>query len=194
MPHQPSDLEMTHQLSEILAQVSALSERVTHLEAQLSLVADIDRYHRLQELLAAGNFKEADCETVKVLLDAAGQTSKETLTPEDIQNFPCSTLRIIDRLWRKYTQGRFGFSVQLRIYQQLGGDLNSLMRQDLQPIVNLGEQIGWHKNNQWRTDSYEQWDFTLSAPEGCFPAIWWKSPYGLKMVTYFFTRLMTCEL
>ncbi|MFN9318845.1 MAG: GUN4 domain-containing protein, partial [Microcystis sp.] len=26
------------------------------------------------------------------------------------------------------------------------------------------------------------------------PALWWKSPYGLKMVTFCFTRLIECDL
>lgn len=42
------------------------------------------------------------------------------LDVEHIQNFPCQDLRNIDHLWVKYSEGRFGFSVQKKIYLDCG--------------------------------------------------------------------------
>ena len=37
-------------------------------------------------------------------------------------NFPCDDLRTIDQLWVHYSNGKFGFSVQKKIYMdELGG-------------------------------------------------------------------------
>ncbi|MBP0016279.1 MAG: GUN4 domain-containing protein [Cyanobacteria bacterium SBLK] len=46
---------------------------------------------------------------------------KGLLNVQSIDNFPCEDLREIDQLWIHYSKGRFGFSVQKRIYQGLGG-------------------------------------------------------------------------
>ena len=51
---------------------------------------------------------------------AVAKREKE-LDVNSIDNFPCEDLRTIDQLWVKYSDGRFGFSVQKRIYQNLGG-------------------------------------------------------------------------
>lgn len=157
------------------------------------LVSDVNLYERLRDFLAAGNFKEADEETTKVILEVAGK-ERETLTPEDIQKFSCSVLRIIDRLWLTYSNERFGFSVQVGIYRSGGGSMDTLLTQNMEVMRSFADRIGWRKNNKVQFDNYDNWDFTLSAPVGCFPAHWWRSPYGLKMVNYYFTRLMTCEL
>ncbi|HYX15858.1 MAG TPA: GUN4 domain-containing protein [Nostoc sp.] len=40
---------------------------------------------------------------------------------KSIENFPCTDLRTIDRLWVKYSNGHFCFSVQKRIWLECGG-------------------------------------------------------------------------
>ena len=174
-----------------------LEDRVAKLEQRLDtmqlLLSDFYRYGKLQNSLLAGDFKAADEETVKIILEVSGQ-DRDTLTPDIIQKFPCDILRVIDRLWDTYSQGRFGFSTQLRIYQKLGGNINTLRAQDNSFLFKFGDQVGWRVNGQWQSETYDQWDFSLAAPEGCFPAAWWNSPYGAKMVNYCFTRLLTCDL
>ena len=170
-----------------------ISERVARLEDKLILVSDVDRYGKLQDLLAAGKFKEADQETTRVILEVAAK-ERDTLTPEDIQKFPCSVLRIIDRLWLTYSKERFGFSVQVRLYRDQGGTMDTLLTQNMEVMKSFAARIGWFKDNKGQFDNYDNWDFTLEAPVGCFPANWWKSPYGLKMVNFYFTRLFACEL
>ena len=174
-----------------------LEERVAKLEQRLDtmqlLLSDFYRYGKLQNFLITGDFKAADEETVNVILEVAGQ-ERDTLSPDIFQKFPCDVLRVIDKLWDVYSNGRFCYSKQLRIYQDLGGSLNSLRAQDNSFLFKFGDQVGWRANGQWRDETYDQWDFSLEAPEGCFPAIWWKSPYGQKMVNYCFTRFLACDL
>ncbi|AFZ59278.1 GUN4 domain-containing protein [Anabaena cylindrica FACHB-243] len=80
------------------------------------------QYKQLLEHLAAGNWREADEETAKMMLKVANQESQGYLDVDAIQKFPCSDLRIIDQLWVQYSDGRFGFSVQKRIYEAQGKD------------------------------------------------------------------------
>ena len=174
-----------------------LEQRVAELEQRLDnmkmLLSDVYRYGKLQKLLIAGDFKAADEETSNVLLEVAGQ-DRDSLTPDMFQKFPCDVLRVIDQLWITYSKGRFGFSAQLRIYQSGGGDINTLRAQDNSFLAKFGDRVGWCVNGKWQAEMYDQWDFSLSAPEGCFPAAWWNSPYGAKMVNYCFTRFLACDL
>ncbi|MFM6371884.1 MAG: GUN4 domain-containing protein, partial [Dolichospermum sp.] len=89
---------------------------------EVELKSDVGMdYRKLRDLLQAGKWKEADKETLRVMLAVAKREKEGWLDVESIDNFPCADLSIIDKLWVKYSDGRFGFSVQKRIYQSLGG-------------------------------------------------------------------------
>ena len=102
-------------------------------------------YTHLHDLLAAHRWKEADEETAKKILEVAGQTEQGWLFVEDIDNLPCEDLRTIDRLWVRYSDGRFGFSVQARIYGELGGT-----REYNRKIWEaFGDSVGWRRGGEW---------------------------------------------
>ncbi|MEM9541322.1 MAG: serine/threonine-protein kinase [Cyanobacteria bacterium P01_E01_bin.42] len=128
-------------------------------------------YRKLQRLLAAGKWKEADKETKRVMLKVAKREKEGWLDREQIDNFPCEDLRTIDQLWVYYSKGHFGFSVQKRIYQGLGGtrDYNK------QVWENFADTVGWRVNGNWLF--YLELTFSLSAPEGNLP--WGIDCYGL---------------
>ncbi|MGC8452340.1 MAG: GUN4 domain-containing protein [Cylindrospermopsis raciborskii] len=66
---------------------------------------------KLNSLLQAQNFKEADLETRKIMLAVAKREKEGYLRIEDAEKFPCKELRSIDKLWLKYSRGKFGISV-----------------------------------------------------------------------------------
>ncbi|MFN7657566.1 MAG: GUN4 domain-containing protein, partial [Dolichospermum sp.] len=102
-------------------------------------------YSKLCDYHEQGKFKEADEETRRVMLAVAKREKEGWLDIKDIDNFPCADLRTIDQLWGKYSDGKFGFSVQKRIYQSLGGtrEYNSeIWRQ-------FGDKVGWRKGGNW---------------------------------------------
>ena len=185
--------EETPNLAEILNEVKLLKDKVTNLEEKLKLVSDINRYSQLQEYLKAGKFKEADQETSRVILDAVNR-SRDDLTPNDMKQLPCTILQVIDKLWRDYSNDRFGLSIQLSLYMEVGGSIDTLRAQNMGILEKYGDRVGWRKNGKWEGGNYDNWDLSLSAPEGTFPALWWKSPYGFKMATFCFMRLIECDL
>jgi hypothetical protein len=188
----PSDLNT--RLTNLEKQLSQLTTTIENIQEQLILVPDITRYNNLSKFLKEQNFKKADQETTKVMLEVA-QEDRDNLTPDDISKYPCNSLGVIDQLWQKYSNNHFGFSIQLKHYYDVGGTLDTIRSQDIKIIKKFADKIGWlNEKEQAKFDVYDSWDFSLAAPEGCFPAHWWKSPYGLKMVTYFFARLIACEL
>jgi len=121
-------------------------------------------YTNLRNLLAAKKWQEADRETLRVMLKVAGMEEEGWLDRKSIEKFPCEDLRTIDQLWVKYSNGRFGFSVQKRIYQSLGGT----SKYDREVWEKFGDKVGWRKNG-WLF--YKDLTYEEKAPEANLPVI-----------------------
>ncbi|WP_410175078.1 GUN4 domain-containing protein [Nodularia spumigena] len=66
-------------------------------------------------------------------------------------------------MWVKYSNGRFGFSVQKRIYQSLGGT-----REYNREIWEaFGDKVGWRKGGNWL--HYTDITFDIKSPEAHLP-------------------------
>ncbi|MCC3593546.1 serine/threonine-protein kinase [Microcoleus sp. PH2017_28_MFU_U_A] len=122
-------------------------------------------YINLRNLLAAKKWKEADEETARVMLKVAGRDKEGWLDAESIQKFPCEDLRTIDQLWVEYSNGRFGFSAQKRIYQSLGGT----SQYDSEIWEKFGDKVGWRKNNEW--PHYYELTFSETAVQAHLPVL-----------------------
>jgi flagellar biosynthesis chaperone FliJ len=216
---QNMEFELNQQLSKIQAQLEQLEQRILKLEknnnesnaassfsvnepseitTEISelkdnffLVSDIYRYRNLQNYLAEKKWSEADTETLDLILKIT-EKEIEDLSPEDIKLFPCKDLMTIDQLWRKHSENHFGFSIQLSVYQELGGNLDTTVEQNQELIAKWGDHLGWRENNRWLKCS--ELDYSLNAPVGCHPSRWWNSPYGSKMTNFFLGRLISCNL
>ena len=79
------------------------------------------RYFELAYYLQTQQWKAADQETYSVMKTVGDRSQKGYLDFDDIRNFPCADLRVIDQLWLRYSNGHFGFSVQKEIYLNCGG-------------------------------------------------------------------------
>ncbi|MDZ8091152.1 MULTISPECIES: GUN4 domain-containing protein [unclassified Nostoc] len=145
----------------------SVDEVIQALNAEnLNSAVGID-YTILQKLLASGKWREADQETWKLMLKISHREKECYLRVEDIKQFPCQDLLTIDRLWVKYSNGRFGFSIQKQIWDSVGGKPDL----DLETWKYFGESLGWRIKNNWKP--YEFLSFTLTAAVGQLPrAIW----------------------
>ncbi|MEG5067500.1 serine/threonine-protein kinase, partial [Microcoleus sp. B3-A4] len=135
---------------------------VADVSVQLKSARGVD-YTRLRDLLAAGKWQEADEETLKVMLKAGRREKEGWFDRESIENFPCDDLRTIDQFWVKYSQGRFGFSVQKKIWLEVGGKV------DYETECKLGDRVGWRKGCSWLNKS--DLTFNKQAPTGHLPRI-----------------------
>jgi O-acetyl-ADP-ribose deacetylase (regulator of RNase III) len=130
---------------------------------RLSSERSID-YTRLRDLLAAGRWKEADQETTAIMLRVSSREAEGWLREEDIEKFPCTDLLTIDQLWVKYSEGRFGFSVQKRIWENLGGTNNA----HIEIFGSFCERVGWRiRDRYWLF--YSDLTFNTTAPVGHLP-------------------------
>ncbi|MGF1516088.1 MAG: GUN4 domain-containing protein [Elainellaceae cyanobacterium] len=195
--------QMTDQMATMrqdMGQLSKLPDKVEQLERRLMVVGDLYRYDTLHEQLAAKEWFYADRETVNLIAAIANVSELEDLSPRDIRGFSCGELQVIDRLWSTYSEGRFGFSVQVEIYQEMGGTLETTIGEDQDLIQRWGAALGWRSGVTEQKPGGDRWRqcdelaFSLEAPRGCHPSRWWNSPYGSRMTNYFLHRLITCEL
>ena len=143
----------------------SMGEWLRLLEKEKDIEEEIPpRYERLRDLLATQNWKEADMETARVMLQVAGRQKEGWLDTESIEKFPGEDLRTIDQLWLKYSNGRFGFSVQKRIYQNFGGT----KEYNREIWESFGDYVGWRVKQEWVW--YDNLTFDFSAPEGHLPS------------------------
>lgn len=169
----------------------------SEVEVPLESEKGID-YTRLRDLLAAGNWQEADIETRKKMLEVMEQQHRGYLDNEDIENFPCQDLRTLDRLWVHYSHERFGFSVQKRIWIEEGGKPGVY---SLVVYEKFGDRVGWRVNDNWKF--YSDLTFSLNAAVGHLPlglSIGWGDGAielvgveGAVEVDCLFSRVEICE-
>ena len=143
-------------------------------------------YRQLKNFLAAQKWQEADAETREIMLKILGRETREWGAKAEIEKFPCTDLSIIDKLWIKYSNGRFGFSVQKIIWQNIGGQPDA----DHNTYIRFAEQVGWRVNKNWL--SWFDLNFSINALFGHLPC-----GVGRGMVDFgiaFLSRIETCGL
>ena len=117
-------------------------------------------YTTLQTLLAQKRWKQADQETWSLLCGALKKSRKAYIHAKDLKNLPCEDLKTINHLWVKYSNGRFGFTVQNQIYQESEGDYGKFC-----------SQVGWLTYNPHHPD--QGIEYKISAPVGHLPTRNW---------------------
>lgn len=133
-------------------------------EDNLTSAVGVD-YSKLRNLLATGKWQQADHETWVVLCQATGKLPGHYLQASDVDQLPCQDLQTIDQLWVKYSQNRFGFSVQKQIYEQAAGGEYDV----------FCEYVGWPTYRPQVLDTLLK--FSLKAPAGHLPSRRWIGGY-----------------
>ncbi len=170
---------------------STKQEKKSDLVNQPIVKAD---YTKLDQLLESGQWKEADRETTNKMLYLAGRQREDSLKLEDIENFSCPDLRAMDQLWVKYSNGRFGFSVQKRIFQRFGGTKE--LDGNPKVWIAFSEALGWKKKEEVGWLGSSQFTFNTNAPEAHLPAATNPSEGGVvgDRMGAFFSHIETCKL
>ena len=127
-------------------------------------------YTKLSDLLFAKKWEEADEETRQLILKSVNRENEGSLNCDSLHNLSLEELRIIDQLWLKYSQGRFGFSVQKKIWLELGGKFDVDAQKD--DYDKLLEKLGWKKMKNWLNYSEltPELIFGANAPHGHLPS------------------------
>jgi len=110
-------------------------------------------YTKLSDLLFGKKWQEADEETTQLMLKCANREKEGWLDVDDCRNFPQEELRIIDQLWLKYSQNRFGFSVHKKIWIDNGGKPYGSF--DLDTYRKLADKIRRKKQEEQERKSHD---------------------------------------
>ena len=112
--------------------------------------AKVIDYRELEQLLKNKEWRKADELTAKLMLKVANREKEGWLDHERIKAFPCEDLRTIDQLWVNYSNSKFGFSIQKKLWLEYGGEIG---RYDYEVFKKFAAKIGWYhpQNNDWRT-------------------------------------------
>ena len=197
-PSQSGTIDIEEKYSLEKVDVDKLLQVSPGTQDDLSSERGVD-YTKLRDLLAARSWKEADYETYLVMLQAIGREEGDWLHPDELLNFPCTDLHTIDRLWVKYSNGRFGFSVQKKIYLDVGGKPDG--RYDEEAFLNFCDAVGWRENEDWLDKAI----YDISASQGHLPLSFFYDDKSVSLkqyrtllyregISFLASRLVNCNI
>jgi eukaryotic-like serine/threonine-protein kinase len=176
--HRPQTIDEWLLLLDTQTEAIAISPLPTPSQPapQWSSAVGID-YTRLHDLLEQHQWQDADRETDAIILQVCDRQGQGKLGIEDIREFPCRDLRTIDKLWVKYSGGRFGFSIQRRLWETVDRDYEA-----------FGDRVGWRQKAVWLP--YTELTFGITAPSGHLPS-WGRRG---RLWLFFGDRIGQCSL
>ncbi|WP_233271209.1 GUN4 domain-containing protein [Microcystis aeruginosa] len=153
-------------------------------------------YQKLEEYLEQQDWKKADYETAFIMY--------QWMVIEGYDHFYQLFRRVsldvideIDRLWVKYSEGKFGIKRQAKIYRDLGGT----KRYNSEVWDSFGDHVGWRAGGRW-LELKEVAYHATTQPESHFPIFiysrvgwvvgrWIGGSEGFDVVVDLFSRVKT---
>lgn len=149
-------------------------------------------FQQLETYLKNDQWREADEETTRLMLLIAKREDEGWLDRESIEKFPCPELRTLDKLWIDNSGGKFGFSVQKKVWLACGGVPGEY---DWEVYKKFADQVGWRRSGDWL--SYDELTFLLEGSKHAHLPFW---RIHLPLVeagekfSFLAQRLVTCNI
>jgi hypothetical protein len=155
-------------------------------------------YRILELLLTANKWQEADQQTTKIILKesdwgastwrmwgVALMSGRITGWYEPIKQYPCHDLETLDNLWLKYSNERFGLSVQQQIFERVAAQ----SKDGFETYDAFIDEVGWKRLA------------SSNSPIGRFPSDAWvqATTYGkgepwMLSAVYMYERINECQI
>jgi serine/threonine protein kinase len=119
-------------------------------------------YIKLELLLEAQKWKEADLETWKILCMALGKPIGTPIVSSEINSIPCEILLKLDNIWTVTSSNRFGFSIQSKIFESVAKD-----------YVTFCDRVKWQSYNSSASYHHQSLNFSKNAVIGHLPSRIW---------------------
>ena len=123
---------------------------------------------KLRQLLELKKWKDADLETKRLLLELMHRERDGWLQPDDIKKLSPQSLLVIDRSWTQYSDGCFGFSVQSKIWSNLGCKSSPEVAVQTMSEHRFGQAVHWCVNNVWLSP-WDTFDYEARTVKGSLP-------------------------
>mmetsp|Transcript_22771 Transcript_22771/g.51993 ORF Transcript_22771/g.51993 Transcript_22771/m.51993 type:complete len:250 (+) Transcript_22771:78-827(+) len=139
--------------------VRADGENPEAASTDLASEAGMD-YTKLKDLLSDGDFKEADAETRRLLVELGGNEAVKRgwVYFAEVRAIPATDIATIDNLWQEHSGGKFGYSKQRKFWRQCRGD-----------FAKFAEKVSWF-TGKWENRNWpDEFIYDTSAPEGHLP-------------------------
>lgn len=116
-------------------------------------------YQELQKLLIAQDYQSADALTRVKLCELVGERAiqRKWLYFTEVEKIAINDLKTIDLLWSVYSEGKFGYAIQRKIWLSLGKNYSELW-----------VKLKWKNGNKW-TKYPQEFIWDLTAPVGHLP-------------------------
>ncbi|KAM7278251.1 hypothetical protein ACFE04_005385 [Oxalis oulophora] len=128
----------------------------------------VSTFDALQTYLAAQDFRQADEETRSLLIKLAGEAAETRgyVFFSEVQFIAVEDLKAIDELWKQYSNGKFGYSVQRKVWKKVNKDFSRFF-----------VKVGWMKKLDTEVLQYNYkafpneffWENDENVPEGHLP-------------------------
>jgi len=121
-------------------------------------------YAPLEAALKEGNFRQADDITRALLIVIAGDDaeSREFVYFTEVKSMPVNDLQTIDNLWTAYSEGKFGYSVQKKMWR------SSKIKEKWGKFFKI---LDWTvgENNSYRSWANNEYIYNMEAVKGHLP-------------------------
>jgi hypothetical protein len=112
-------------------------------------------YEPFRALLEAGEWEKADDEHRRLMCVLAGEEAedREWVYFTEVDNMPVTDLQTIDALWKFYSNNRFGFSVQRKIWVSQKRQWAKFFKKIDWTTGENGDYRKFPQEFQWRADA-----------------------------------------
>tara|TARA_B100000965_G_C19557786_1_gene743037 strand:- start:932 stop:1648 length:717 start_codon:yes stop_codon:yes gene_type:complete len=151
-------LQLIHKADENFLKINLGCEDFSWFNAPSEVGFD---YSPLQKHLLNECFEDADRFTSSKLRELAGEqaVNRGYVYFTEVESIPCVDLSTLNQLWIVYSRGKFGFTVQSKILESVGGRYDKLW-----------PRIGWKKDGVW-TRYPKSFNWSIEAPNGHMPLV-----------------------
>jgi hypothetical protein len=136
-------------------------EEKYYQDIEISSERGVD-YTLLKQLLKDGEWEEADNEHRRLLIELAGPAAvaREYVWPTEVADIPEQDMKMLDTLWANYSGGKFGFSVQRKIWVSGRGNWTPFF-----------QKLNWvtGENNDYRSWAGKGFIYSLDVEKGHLP-------------------------
>lgn len=114
----------------------------------------------LRDLLQVGDFKAADAESRRLLIELAGEAAlcRGWVYFAEVRRIPVTDFNTLDNLWQFYSKGKFGFVAQRKIWRSCRGQFDK-----------FAEEVSWFTEKWTNRNWPDDFIYNLDAPVGHLP-------------------------